>query len=208
MANHNCSRRQILRHPNFQKKISHDITWELSASRQFSWNLMPYCYFWKSGKIWNCCLLQIVGGALRVKLDLWVLTAAFNSSVLSTRSSSLSPLCMTFSIFWAITPLTSWTWLCKAVILSLPPPPGREKVSWNRWNSLSLKSFDLELWPWSLSGASGTLYSSAYYLNEVKVCVKYLQNLTRGSGEMGLTKIQYVWTLTPTMTMTLGRQKP
>ena len=25
------------------------------------------CYFWKSGKIWNCHLLQIIGGALRVK---------------------------------------------------------------------------------------------------------------------------------------------
>ena len=24
------------------------------------------CYFWKSGKIWNCRLLQIIGGALRV----------------------------------------------------------------------------------------------------------------------------------------------
>ena len=24
-------------------------------------------YFWKSGKIWNCCLLQIIGGALWVK---------------------------------------------------------------------------------------------------------------------------------------------
>ena len=26
----------------------------------------PICYFWKSGKIWNCRLLQIVGGALWV----------------------------------------------------------------------------------------------------------------------------------------------
>ena len=26
------------------------------------------CYFWKSDKIWNCRLLQIIGGALRVKL--------------------------------------------------------------------------------------------------------------------------------------------
>ena len=26
------------------------------------------CYFWKSGKILNCRLLQIIGGALRVKL--------------------------------------------------------------------------------------------------------------------------------------------
>ena len=26
-------------------------------------------YFWKSGKIWNCRLLQIIGGAFRVKQD-------------------------------------------------------------------------------------------------------------------------------------------
>ena len=25
------------------------------------------CYFWKSSKIWNCCLLQIIGGTLWVK---------------------------------------------------------------------------------------------------------------------------------------------
>ena len=30
------------------------------------------CYFWKSGKILNCRLLQIIGGALRVKLILIV----------------------------------------------------------------------------------------------------------------------------------------
>ena len=24
-------------------------------------------YYWKSDNIWNCCLLQIIGGALRVK---------------------------------------------------------------------------------------------------------------------------------------------
>ena len=28
--------------PNFWKKIRYDISWELSASRQFSWNIMPY----------------------------------------------------------------------------------------------------------------------------------------------------------------------
>ena len=27
------------------------------------------CYFWKSSKIWNYCLLQIVGGPLWVKND-------------------------------------------------------------------------------------------------------------------------------------------
>ena len=31
-------------------------------------NIMPYLLlFWKSGKIWNGRLLQIIGGALRVK---------------------------------------------------------------------------------------------------------------------------------------------
>ena len=29
------------------------------------------CYFWKSSKIWNCCLLQNVGGTLRVKKVWW-----------------------------------------------------------------------------------------------------------------------------------------
>ena len=27
------------------------------------------CYFWKISKIWNCHLLQIIGGALKVKLS-------------------------------------------------------------------------------------------------------------------------------------------
>ena len=36
------------------------------------------CYFWKSGKIWNCPLLQIVGGALRVNFfACWVNFQAF-----------------------------------------------------------------------------------------------------------------------------------
>ena len=26
------------------------------------------CYFRKGGKIWTCCLLQIIGGALRVNM--------------------------------------------------------------------------------------------------------------------------------------------
>ena len=29
--------------------------------------LFVICYFWKSDKIWNCHLLQIIGGALWVK---------------------------------------------------------------------------------------------------------------------------------------------
>ena len=42
------SRRQILRHlSQFSTKIRCDITWESSASRRFSWNLMPYLLFLK-----------------------------------------------------------------------------------------------------------------------------------------------------------------
>ena len=48
------------------EKIRYDISWESSASRQFSWISFLICYFWKSGKIWNFRLLQIIGGALRV----------------------------------------------------------------------------------------------------------------------------------------------
>ena len=33
------------------------------ASWQFSWNIMPYLFFLKSGKIWNSRLVQIIGGA-------------------------------------------------------------------------------------------------------------------------------------------------
>ena len=67
-ADHDCSRRQILRHlSSFSKEIRNYISWESSASRRFSWNIMPYLLFLKRGKIWNCCLLQIVGGALWVK---------------------------------------------------------------------------------------------------------------------------------------------
>ena len=36
-------------------------------SRWFSWNIMLYCYLWKSSKIWNCRPMQIIGGALWVK---------------------------------------------------------------------------------------------------------------------------------------------
>ena len=45
---HNCSRWQILQHlSEFSKKIRHDISWESSASRRFSWNIMPYLLFLK-----------------------------------------------------------------------------------------------------------------------------------------------------------------
>ena len=45
------------------EKIRYDISWESSAD---SHEICLICYFWKSGKIWNCHLLQIIGGALRV----------------------------------------------------------------------------------------------------------------------------------------------
>ena len=50
---------QILWHlSQFFTKIRYDITWESSACL--------ICYFWKSSKICNCRLPQIIGGALRV----------------------------------------------------------------------------------------------------------------------------------------------
>ena len=64
--------------PNL-RKIRYDISWEPPASRRFSWNVMPYLLFLKSGQIWNCRPLQIIGGALRV-----------NHMVLVTRSTLLS----------------------------------------------------------------------------------------------------------------------
>ena len=43
VLHHNCSRWQILRYlSKFSTKISYDITWESSASRQVSWSTMPY----------------------------------------------------------------------------------------------------------------------------------------------------------------------
>ena len=41
---HDCSRRQILRHLS---QLWYDISWESSASRGFSWNIMPYMLFLK-----------------------------------------------------------------------------------------------------------------------------------------------------------------
>ena len=53
--------------PNFRKKIRYEISWELSASRQFSWNIMPYMLFLKKRQNLKICrLLQIIGGALWV----------------------------------------------------------------------------------------------------------------------------------------------
>ena len=49
----------------------YDTSLELSAIRRFSWNIMPYLFlfFWKSSKIWNCRLLQIIDGSLRVNTN-------------------------------------------------------------------------------------------------------------------------------------------
>ena len=40
--------------------------WYFMRSRRFSWNIIPYLLISKRGKIWNCRLLQIISGALRV----------------------------------------------------------------------------------------------------------------------------------------------
>ena len=52
--------------PNFRKNgmILHENRLPSYESHEISWFI---CYFWKSGKIWNCRLLQIIGGALWVK---------------------------------------------------------------------------------------------------------------------------------------------
>ena len=45
---HDCSRQQILLHlSKFSKEIRYDISWESSASRRLSWNIMPYLLFLK-----------------------------------------------------------------------------------------------------------------------------------------------------------------
>ena len=46
------------------EKIRYEISWETSASRRFSWNIIPYLLFLKKQQIWNCRLLQILGGTL------------------------------------------------------------------------------------------------------------------------------------------------
>ena len=58
--------------PNFRKKIRYSITWESSASRRFSWNIMPYLLFLKIQLNLQSSLLQIIGGALRVNTQCWV----------------------------------------------------------------------------------------------------------------------------------------
>ena len=46
--------------------ILHENRLPADNSHEISWLIG---YFWKSGKIWNCRLLQIIGGALRVNDD-------------------------------------------------------------------------------------------------------------------------------------------
>ena len=49
--------------PNFRKKCMtfHENCLSADDSHEI---VFLICYFWKSGKIWNCRLLQIIGGAL------------------------------------------------------------------------------------------------------------------------------------------------
>ena len=57
---------------NYRKKygmIIHENRLPADDSHEISCLI---CYFWKSGKIWNCCLLQIIGSASR-----WLSTKYF-----------------------------------------------------------------------------------------------------------------------------------
>ena len=101
-ANHDSSSRQVLRHfPNF-RKIRYDISLESSASRRFSWNTMPYLlYLKKSGKIWNFRLLQILDGALRVKLPCWRIHRDHTSKFCSVPShTSILCVCEKQRLWW------------------------------------------------------------------------------------------------------------
>ena len=53
--------------PIFEKKRN-DISWESSANRGFSWNIMPYLLFLKKRQNLKLSSAEIIGGALRVKL--------------------------------------------------------------------------------------------------------------------------------------------
>ena len=66
-----CSRRQFQILLLFSKIMRQDISWELSAGRQFSWNIIPY-FFRKLGKMSSA---EVVIGALRVNLisaEYWI----------------------------------------------------------------------------------------------------------------------------------------
>ena len=67
-----CSRRQLQILLLFQKyQIRHDISWESSASRRFSCNIIPY-FCRKMGMMsQNLSSAAVVIGALRVSLLLW-----------------------------------------------------------------------------------------------------------------------------------------
>ena len=62
---------------NFRQKIRYDITWNRLPADDSHEISCLIGYFWKSSKIWNCRLLQIIDGALRVNqkpniLDGWL----------------------------------------------------------------------------------------------------------------------------------------
>ena len=65
------------------------------------------CYFWNSGKIWNCHLLQIIGGALRVNCRLNV---NCNYPVYLPGSSPFVATCLLFCIIVAFLVVC---WFCK-----------------------------------------------------------------------------------------------
>ena len=66
-----CCRRQFQILPLFQKQQTrNDISWESSAGRRFSWNIVPY-FFQKLGKIsQNLSPAVIVFGGLRVNVSM------------------------------------------------------------------------------------------------------------------------------------------
>ena len=121
---------------NFEKKKSNDNSWESSAKRRFPWNIMPYLlflphvgrsftahsvpwqcriaylnqqqqqHFWKSGKIWNCRLLQIIGGALKVKSTI-VWNKDKVAKILTVKDNNLNYLsifCLAFPWFTLVGP--------------------------------------------------------------------------------------------------------
>ena len=59
--------------PNFRKKIRYDIDNNCLQASNSHEILCLICYFWKTDTIWNCRLLQIVGGALWVHSEFTVL---------------------------------------------------------------------------------------------------------------------------------------
>ena len=66
-----CSRRKFQICCFFiNNKIRHDISWEWTAGRQFSWNIIPY--FLKLGKMsQNLLSAAVVIGTLRIMFFVW-----------------------------------------------------------------------------------------------------------------------------------------